>query len=171
MRRTNTTDRVVHIRNNVQNYGDPYLLQMKPGETAVCRECRSVFSGGRWQLYEQAGDEIRKADHITAMICPACQKTRDRQPGGIVTLSGRFVNAHRTEIVNLIDHENRHAMQVNPLERIMDIQQSDNGLIVQTTNEKLAQKIGRSVHKAYSGEIEYKWSEDTRLARVNWHRD
>lgn len=171
MRRMNAREKVMHIRNNVHNHGDPYLLQMKPEEAAICRECRSVFSGGRWQLYEQAGDEIRKADKLIETMCPACQKIHDRQPGGIVTLTGRFVEAHQTEIVNLINHENRSAMQTNPLERIMDIERSSTGMTVYTTNEKLAQKIGRAVHKAYSGDVEYKWSEDTRLARVYWHRD
>lgn len=169
MRRTNTRDRVVNIRNHVENYGDPYLMRTKPGEVLQCRECRSVFAGGRWQLQEQASEEIMHAKR-QEWICPACQKIHDRQPGGVVRITGDFVKRHEQEIVNLINHENRGAMHLNPLERIMNIEHTDEGLTVYTTNEKLAQKIGRSVHKAYSGEVEYKWSEDTRLARVNWHR-
>lgn len=170
MRRTNTRDRVVNIRNHVENYGDPYLVQMKPGEALQCRECKSVFTGGRWQLQDQTSEEIRKVDKPGA-ICPACRKIHQRDPGGIVSLTGGFAKAHEAEIVNLISHENRSAMHLNPLERIMNIEHTDEGLMVYTTNEKLAQKIGRSVHKAYSGSVEYKWSEDNRLARVNWHRD
>ncbi len=164
-------DKVVPIRNHVANYGDPYLLQMKPEEAAMCRECKAVFVCGRWQLHEQATDDLKKANKVIETLCPACQKTRDRQPGGIVTLTGGFIKEHETEIINLIDHENREAMGINPLERIMDIERSDSGLTIYTTNEKLAQKIGRSIHKAYAGEVEYKWSEDTKLVRVNWHRE
>jgi len=167
----NAMEKVMHIRNNIDNYGDPYLLEMKPEEAAICRECRAVFAGGRWQLYDQAGPELRRASHVVETLCPACHKIHDRQPGGIVSLTGRFLKEHDTEIINLINHENRSAMNINPLERIMDIERSEDGLTVYTTNEKLAQKIGRAVHKAYSGDVEYKWSEDTRLARVNWHRD
>lgn len=164
-------DRVVPIRNHVANYGDPYLPQMKPEEAAMCRECKAVFASGRWQLHEQAGDDLKKADKVVDTLCPACQKIRDHQPGGIVTLTGGFIKDHETEIVNLIENENRDAMAINPLERVIEIGRTDSGLTIQTTNEKLAQKIGRSIHKAYSGDVEYKWSEDTRLVRVNWHRE
>lgn len=172
MSRTNAREKVVPIpiRNHIENYGDPYVLRMKPEEVAVCRECKAVFACGRWQLHERAAAELKKAGKIIETTCPACRKIHDHQPGGIVNLSGEFLRAHETEIVNLINHENREAMGINPLERIMDIERSDSGLTVYTTNEKLAQKIGRSVHNAYSGDVEYKWSEDTRLVRVNWYR-
>ncbi|MBI3599609.1 MAG: hypothetical protein HY097_03080 [Nitrospinae bacterium] len=52
----------------------------------------------------------------------------------------------------------------------MAINKIKGGIEIQTTNEKLAQKIGKAVYKAYSGELEYKWSEQTKFVRVNWSR-
>lgn len=158
------------IRNQIQNYGDPYLLDMKPDEVAVCRECRSVFAGGRWQLESDAARDLREAKKITEVLCPACQKIRDRIPGGVLTISGEFSANHEEEIVNLVNRENAVARRINPLERIMDIERSEDGMVVYTTNEKLAQKIGRALKKAYDGHVEYKWPEDGKLIRVNWHR-
>ena len=163
--------KLVHIRRNVQNTGDPYLLDLKPDEVAVCRECRSVYAGRRWELESQAARDLAHAKKVVETLCPACRKIRDRMPGGVLTLSGKFAAEHEQEIVNLLHHENQCGMEINPIERIMDIEESDSKLVVLTTNEKLAQKLGRAVYKAYAGEIEYKWSEDTKLARVNWHRD
>ena len=88
-----------------------------------------------------------------------------------MTISGVFAANHEQEIVNLINHENGLAMKINPLERIMDIERSEEGMVVYTTNEKLAQKIGRALKKAYDGHVEYKWPEDRKLVRVNWRRD
>jgi len=164
-------EKPVRIRNNIHSYGDPYLPAMKPDEVALCRECRAVYAGQRWQLESQAARDLAQAKQVVDTLCPACRKIRDRVPSGVVTLSGAFVQHHEQEIVSLLNHENQEAMEVNPLERIMDIERSDTGLLILTTNEKLAQKLGRAVHKAYSGELEYQWSEDTKLARVNWHRD
>ena len=161
----------IRIRNQIQNYGDPYLLDMKPNEVAVCRECRSVFAGGRWQLESDASRELKEAKKVTETLCPACQKIRDRVPGGVLTISGGFAADHREEIVNLVNHENALAMKVNPLERIMDIEGSQEGMVVYTTNEKLAQRMGRALKKAYDGEVDYKWPEDGKLIRVNWRRD
>ena len=52
----------------------------------------------------------------------------------------------------------------------MTMESLDGEIEITTTNEKLAQKIGKALHRAYSGHVEYKWSGDTKLARVTWHR-
>ena len=62
-------------------------------------------------------------------------------------------------------------MAFNPLARIVMLKEDENGFEVSTTGEKLAQRIGREVHKACSGTVEYKWSEDSKLLRVNWVRE
>jgi NMD protein affecting ribosome stability and mRNA decay len=164
-------EEIVRIRRNIQNYEDSYLSDLKPDEVVVCRECRSVYAGQRWQLEHQAARELSDAKQVFDALCPACEKIRDRMPGGVLSLSGRFLSEHESEIVNLLHHENSKAMEVNPLERLIDIERSDDGLTVLTTTEKMAQRLGRAVHKACSGEVEYKWSEDDKLLRVNWRRD
>lgn len=168
---TTNVEKFSHVNRKIQYYADPYLADAPPNEVAMCRECRSVYANGRWELETQAARDLANAKHITETLCPACRKIRDRMPGGVVTLSGDFLKKHEDEIVNLVNHENRSAMEINPLARIMDVQRRDSEITVLTTNEKLAQRIGRSVFKAYSGEVEYKWSKGTKLARVNWHRD
>jgi NMD protein affecting ribosome stability and mRNA decay len=164
-------ERPVNIRRNINNWGDPYIQTADPGEVKVCSECKAVFHGQRWYLREQAPAEALKHDEVSFTVCPACQKIRDRDPGGIVHLSGAFLREHKDEILNLIRNENDQAMAVNPLERIMDIEKADTGIDVLTTNEKLAQRVGRAIHKAYDGEIKYRWSEDNKLVRVSWQRD
>ena len=44
------------------------------------------------------------------------------------------------------------------------------GIVVSTTNEKLAQRIGRAIKKAFRGNVTYQWSHDNKLARVDWQR-
>jgi len=168
---TSQQERIVHIRRNIEDYGDPYLQDLKPDQVAVCVECRSVYAGKRWEMQDQAARDLREAKRVVETLCPACRKIRDRAPGGIVTLSGEFLAKHEEEIINLINHESKRAMEINPLERLIDIERSDTKIIILTTNEKLAQRIGRALYKAYRGKVEYKWSEDNKLARVNWHRD
>jgi NMD protein affecting ribosome stability and mRNA decay len=105
------------------------------------------------------------------VLCPACQKLRDYAPNGVLRLTGDFVALHRDEILNLIRNQTRKADSVNPLERVMSVEAQSNGIELTTTNEKLAQRIGRAIFKAYSGRVEYQWSPDNKLARVYWHRD
>jgi NMD protein affecting ribosome stability and mRNA decay len=162
---------VNRIRSNINNYGDPYISHVDAEETVVCSRCQAIFTGQRWYLKEQVDPEKLRNHPVHFTVCPACRKIRDRSPGGVVHLSGKFVQDHKDDILNLIRNEGDRAMAINPLERIMDVEGNGTGYQVLTTNEKLAQRIGKALHKAYSGTVAYKWSEDNKLARVAWQRD
>lgn len=161
----------MRMRRNMKNYGDPYLLNSKPDEAAVCRRCRSVYAGHRWELESQAGNDLSKARHVAEVLCPACEKIKDRIPGGIISLSGDFFQKHEQEALSLIKREARKAIVINPMERIMGMERQKEGLTIWTTNEKLAQRLGRALYKAFRGSIEYNWSKNIKLLRVKWHRD
>lgn len=161
----------VHIRRNVESYNDPYIDDESPMDNTVCSKCGDVYMSGRWYSKAQAPERKGVSEKAHAVVCPACRKLRDRMPGGVVRISGGFFWEHQDEIMNLIRNEASKAQAVNPLERVMGMDSSDGEVEITTTNEKLAQRIGRALHKAYDGHIEYKFSEDTKLARVNWHRD
>lgn len=104
------------------------------------------------------------------VVCAACRKVKDKFPGGIVKLKGEFLEEHKNEILNLIKYEEQRAKGFNPLERIMSINDSKSGIEITTTNEKLAQRIGKSLQKAYQGRVYYKWSDDTKLMLAEWER-
>lgn len=161
----------VPIRRNVENYADPYIPRESQSGTVVCKECRAVYQQDRWSLDEKILAEAVGSGDVRYDICPACEKLRDRQPGGIVTLCSDFIALHREEILNLIHNEDTRARNVNPLERVMEIRdEGENQLIVTTTNEKLAQRIGRALYRAYNGQVQYQWMDDSKQARVRWTR-
>ncbi|MDO8683825.1 MAG: BCAM0308 family protein [Armatimonadota bacterium] len=167
-----SNSRPVNIRRNIENYGDPYISDLGPNEVQVCSECKSVYHDQRWYLESQAQEALKKSKtELGYTVCPACLKIRDKMPGGIVHLAGAFLISHKDEILNLIHNEGDRAKSINPLERVMDIETVNAGMDVLTTNERLAQRIGKALHRAYHGEVSYNWSQDTKLARVNWRRD
>ena len=164
--------RPVNIRRNIQNFGDPYLQTASPNDAQVCGDCKSVYHGQRWHPKEQVAATVKPNGRaVSYTLCPACLKIRDRMPGGIVHMSGGFLSLHREEILNLIRNEGHRAEQVNPLERVMDVETVATGMDVLTTNEHLAQRIGKALHKAYNGQVNYVFSQDTKLARVSWTRE
>jgi NMD protein affecting ribosome stability and mRNA decay len=102
--------------------------------------------------------------------CPACHKIRDRYAEGRVTLQpSSFLDAHKEEILHLIRNEEDRAKGFNPLERIVEIIESEEGIVVTTTNEKLAQRIGRTLKSTYQGHTTYHWS-DPKFLSVEWQR-
>ena len=166
-----SNNRHVTIRRNIENFGDPYLAA-SDDSVRVCSGCEAVYWAHRWYLPDRAKASGVKTEGkpYAKTLCPACQKIRDHVPGGVLTVSGGFAEGHKEEILNLIHNETERAMDVNPLERVMAIEPTKDGFEVTTTNEKLAQRMGRALHKAYDGIVTYRWSTDTKLVRVAWHR-
>lgn len=160
----------VRIRRNVESFGDPYLNEESLEENTVCTMCGSIYTQGRWYTKSQLPDAKAPAGEPHKVKCPACRKQRDGVPGGVLTISGDFFWKHEEEIMNLIRNQAADALGINPLERVMSLETVGSDVELKTTNEALAQRIGKALHKAYSGHVEYKWSHDTKLARVTWFR-
>jgi hypothetical protein len=125
----------------------------------------------RWYATGDRYEEAAKSAGAATVVCPACLKIRDNFPGGIVTLKGDYVLPHKTDLLNLVRNEEERARGLNPLERVIAIKESGFGsIVISTTNEKLAQRLGRAIKKAFHGAVAYHWSHDNKLARVDWER-
>jgi NMD protein affecting ribosome stability and mRNA decay len=133
-------------------------------EGSTCRGCGIVYHNKRWQ---SDGMEVEKSCDV---LCPACQRMQDHNPAGVVTLSGPYLASHKNEILNTIKQEESKHRAKNPLGRIMEITDEQGLLTVTTTEDKLAQKLGREVFKSQKGELHYQWSHDQRVVRVDWTR-
>jgi len=150
---------------------DMYLPRGGTQRLSYCDSCHSVYRNKRWYADEDLYESARKDPAAKSVSCPACLKIRDNFPGGIVTLKGDYVITHRQGLLNLIRNEEERARVVNPLERIMSLRDDGFGkLIIATTNEKLAQRLGRAVRKAFRGDVSYTWSHENKLVRVDWER-
>lgn len=158
------------LRKSMDTSNDPYIVRSKSNVMAVCKKCHTVYFKKRWYIDEELYQKKILMKKVEKVLCPACLKIKENFPGGIVKIKGAFLNKHKQEIINLVKNEEEKAKGFNPLERIIKINEIDEGLEVTTTNEKLAQRIGRSLRKSYQGRVEYKWSHDTKLLRVEWER-
>jgi NMD protein affecting ribosome stability and mRNA decay len=144
---------------------DPYMTRSKPNEPTVCPECGVVFADGRWQWQTQAPEG---AEHL---LCPACQRVRDRVPAGFLFLSGPFLAAHRDEILNLVHNKVESQTAQHPMKRLMDVAEQDDGeLAITFTDVHLPRGVGQAIERAYEGELEIQYTEEAGIVRVYWRR-
>ena len=73
-------------------------------------------------------------------------------------------------ICRLFKHEEAKARVKNPLERMICMEKRGEFLVIETTEEKLAEHLGRAAHKAYQGELQVQRGEENRICRINWKR-
>ena len=94
----------------------------------------------------------------------------DKFPGGFVTLKGVFLQQHRDEILHLMRNHEAKEKAEHPLQRIMAIVDSADGMMVTTTDAHLARDLARALHKAYKGELEFHYNKEDNLLRATWTR-
>jgi len=146
-----------------QHKEDAYIATRKPAEPTVCPVCKAVFNEGRWSWQ-------RPPSEAGEMTCPACQRIHDDFPAGYVTVKGEFIKAHRDEIIALVKSKEDQEKAEHPLQRIMAIEDTREGLQVKTTDSHLARGIGEALHDAYKGDLKLKYSRDENLLRAVWKR-
>lgn len=137
-----------------------------------CPRCGAVYDGHRW--IPEPGQELRRElvkKPPEMRLCPGDQRLEKRQVEGIVTLKGRFMEPHIEEIKNLVNRVAREGKYRNVAARIFEVTEEDGTLVIETTDEHLAERMGKEVEKAFKGKLQIKWQEKDTFARVVWQRD
>lgn len=150
--------------------GDTYRKKTKKVETklpdvTVCTGCKAVFRGGRWRWAREG-----KPTGMRRELCPACQRIRDKYPAGEVTLRGEFARAHREEILAVVRNLEAKEKAEHPLNRLIEIRDEGDTVMVTTTDVHLAHSIGVALFHAYRGTLHAPWAQEGDLLRVSWER-
>jgi len=142
---------------------DPYKPRRHLQDPTVCTDCGAVYRDGRWRWGDPPADAHR--DH-----CPACRRQRDRYPAGLVSLGGDYLRAHRTEILDLVRDVEAREKAEHPIQRILGVEEQEDGLLVSTADQHLARAIGEALHHAHHGVLDYHYVEEDARLRVRWTR-
>ena len=142
---------------------DTYRSRGKLPEATYCPDCGAVFHKGRWTWGEAPASAVHQ-------ICPACQRTHDRFPAGVVNVGGPFFAAHREEILNLIRNVEGREKGEHPLHRIMAMDEGEEGVAISTTDTHLPRRLGEALVHAHGGALNFQYPEAEQLIRVTWSR-
>jgi NMD protein affecting ribosome stability and mRNA decay len=147
-----------------EHEGDAYGLRGKLPDPTACPRCGAIYRAGRWAWGAPPADAHRTE-------CPACRRTSDGVPAGIVTVKGAFAAEHRDEIVNLVRNVEEREKAEHALKRVMALAPQDDGALeISTTDARLARAIADALHSAYRGELDYQFVEPESCFRATWVR-
>lgn len=140
-----------------------YLKDKKYKEPTICKVCGLVFSDGIWKKTDKPKGEYFED------ICPACKRIKDNYYGGILNLKSDIIKTKKDEIVNLMRNKEKESENINPLRKIGKIEEiNENEMNIYTTFEHLAVAIGKAIQRAFKGDLEIKYKENDKVARVYW---
>jgi NMD protein affecting ribosome stability and mRNA decay len=140
---------------------DVYVRARKGPGALVCSDCGVVQHRGKWYWGAPPLAALRE------VRCPACQRIRDRYPAGTIHLHADFLE-QRKEVLALIKNVERAQKDEHPLERLMDVVESDGHLVVTTTGIHLARQIAHRLARRFHKKARLHYSDKESLLRVTW---
>lgn len=159
--RANTATR--HLPRLADRIRDPYRAAQKPAQPATCRDCGAVYHRGHWSWGRQSAEA-----HL--LRCPACLRIRDQYPAGYLSLKGDFALANRAELMHFVRERGEHERSEHPLERLMAVEETEDGLLVTTTGTHLARVLVQAVKSAYAGRQWMRYDRDENRVRITWRK-
>ncbi|MGH9390543.1 MAG: BCAM0308 family protein, partial [Vicinamibacteria bacterium] len=125
-----------------------------------------VFLKGKWTWAQPL-----RQDDLSSMRCPACRQIKDDYAGGVLTLSGGFLAAHREDILNRVRNIETAEKNDHPLQRIMGIVDKGEEIEIRATSEHLVARMAKALKSDFNGELELSFMPDENFARAHWRRD
>jgi hypothetical protein len=146
---------------------------MRQTITAICAGCGAVNDGHRWSTDREVRRQVLGAPRasVQVRICSHCRRLPAGLPKGFLHLDGPFVPEHRSELEAVLREEVSRARKDQPFSALLDLEEDGRGgLIVTTSTEPLASRLGNALTAAFAGELHYGFSHENRLSHVWWHR-
>lgn len=146
----------------------PYRLHGSYPDQTHCTSCGVAFEGGKWAWPHQltSGKPL-----VKEIVCPACRRVQDGYPAGWLTLSGPYLAAHESTILDLVRVEQQLEQEEHPMNRIMAIERTDEGTVITTTDVHLPRRLANAIHRAYSGQVTGGYTLGDEEVRLAWHRE
>mgnify|MGYP003576756004 CR=1 FL=1 len=157
-------------KKKIDTHRDSYLPRLAPKGILQCAGCAAFYLRRRWTLAAPASGWATPPLGAARVYCPACRKIKEHAVSDEIQLFG-MTKSEGGEVLRVLRNEEARAREKNPLERIMRLSAVDGGWRVETTTEKLAQRLGRAVGKARGGKLVYKWSHNNKFVRVIWRKE
>jgi hypothetical protein len=160
-RRPDRSGRRIAGRAQQDHILDPYQAQHKLKEPTACPKCGAVYHHGRWQWGQ-------KPDGAHEQPCPACRRIENALPAGILTLHGDFARQHKDELTGLARHEEAAEKGEHPLNRIIAIADTPEGLAITTTDIHLPRRLGEAIERAFHGTLTMHFDDAAYFVRIDW---
>lgn len=143
----------------------------QPGGTLICPRCRAISTHKRWFLNEPLYERLREESTMRLVLCPGCQRIERREYEGEVHLRGPLLKEIQPQVMGLIAHLENQARQANPISRVASVEDCGREILIYTTTNSLAERIGRALHRAFKGQLRFQRLPGEHYSRICWsHR-
>lgn len=135
-------------------------------EFIFCSGCGIVYYHKSWHHALEDWKHLKGNERIKFVLCPACRMIKDKRFEGELTVSGIGSRKLKVEIKRALENSGELAFRRDPLDRIIEIEEENNQLVVRTTENQLAVKLAKKIKSTFGGEMTVSHSREEDVTRA-----
>lgn len=133
-------------------------------EFLICSDCGVVYFDKSWHrnLNEEKIQHLKTNRQFKFTLCPACKMKKDKTFEGelVIKLKAKSLKL-KADILSAIKNSDKQAQEKDPLDRILWMEEREDGFHVFTSENQLAVKMGKKLESSFPGStLEIKYSEE-----------
>lgn len=135
----------------------------------ICPKCNAIYFEKSWKHLTDDLKKILKENSrkIINKLCPADQMIEKRGFEGEIVIKNPPTDPNRKqELFNIIKNISQKAYKLDPLDRLISIEDKNHLLRVLLTDNNLALSMGRQIVHAFKGNFKVRFSRLRKLAHV-----
>jgi NMD protein affecting ribosome stability and mRNA decay len=117
----------------------------------ICEKCNIFYYKKSW--HHNADKFIAEREDkdlpLNFILCPTCQMVKNKQYEGRIVIKN-IPEKLKEELVNLIKAYCRRAYLKDPLDKLIDVKKEGKDIIVTTTENELANKLGKKIKDTFN---------------------
>lgn len=135
-------------------------------EFVFCSGCGIVYYHKFWHHSLEDWKHLSGKEGIKFALCPACRMIKNKEFEGELAISGVENRKLKEEIKNVLANSGELAFRRDPLDRIIEIKEGKNQLVVRTTENQLAARLGKKIKLTFGGEMTVSHSREEDVVRI-----
>lgn len=123
-------------------------------EFLTCSDCGIFYYDKSWHkslLGEKAG-HFKENKQYEFTLCPACKMNKDKLFEGELVVKFKTYNLKlKTDVLNTVKNSDKQAQDRDPLDRILWMEEGEDGIHIFTSENQLVVRIGKKLESSFPG--------------------
>ena len=114
----------------------------------ICEKCDAVYYKKSWHRNLRDYKDLKENLGVKFSLCPACEMIKNRQFEGEIIIKNIPVKI-KSDLINLAKTFSKRAFERDPMDRLIDIKETKDGLRITTTENQLAVKLAKKIKETF----------------------
>ena len=120
----------------------------------VCKNCKAVGDKKKWAFNEKVYNQYKDNKEVKKILCPACERIKNKITCGILYLEGEILLKKKDEILHFINNEAEKALSNNFMSRILRLDEEGSKITIYSIDAPLVLYLGKRFKEVFHGHLQ-----------------